>query len=122
MPLQEGYVVRRPAGRAATMDDARQHLLTCALDANGRFPPYVAIMRLADGLPKLLTRPALDALCIRLAAQLEAGAAAPEGAGGAQGPMPCMLQVGGHPVACRAPSRLGLVVGKAGEQRRESPC
>ena len=87
--------MRRPAGRAATIEDIRQHLLTCALGGNGRFPPYVAILRMEDGLPKLLTRPALDALCARLTMQPEAGAA-PAGAAGIHWPVPCMLQVRGH--------------------------
>lgn len=63
--------------RGATLSsfgDVRAHLVACALDgATGRCPPYVASMRLADGTPKLLSRAALDALCERLAAQLEAG-------------------------------------------------
>ena len=71
--LQEGHVVQRGATQAS-FADVRAHLVACALDgATGRCPPFVAIMRLADGTPKLLSRAALDALCDRLAAQLEAG-------------------------------------------------
>ena len=71
--VQEGYVVQRGAAQSS-FADMRAHLVACALDgATGRCPPFVAIMRLADGTPKLLSRAALDALCDRLAAQLEAG-------------------------------------------------
>lgn len=62
-------MVQRSAGRAS-LEDARQHLLACA---PGPAAPYAAIMRLADATPKLLTRPALDALCARLEAQAAAG-------------------------------------------------
>lgn len=71
--LQEGHVVQRGAAQAS-FADVRAHLVACALDgATARCPPFVAIMRLADGTPKLLSRAALDALCDRLAAHLEAG-------------------------------------------------
>ena len=82
--LQEGYVVQRPAARTK-MEDVRTHLLSCALDDRGRYPQYVAVARSADGMPKLLTRANLDALCERMSAAAEAGDEA-EGA-------PCVLQV-----------------------------
>lgn len=77
----------RPAGRSS-MEEVRQHLLACAVDESGRCPQYVAIMRGPDGLPKLLTRPALDALCERLEGAAEAG----EASGRAED-APCVLQV-----------------------------
>ncbi|PSC76497.1 disulfide-isomerase like 2-2 [Micractinium conductrix] len=80
---KEGYVVQRPAARTK-MEDVRTHLLSCALDDRGRYPQYVAVARSADGMPKLLTRANLDALCERMSAAAEAGDEA-EGA-------PCVLQ------------------------------
>ena len=62
-------MVQRPAGRAS-LADVRQHLLACA---PGPAAPFAAVMRLADGTPKLLTRPALDALCARLETQAAGG-------------------------------------------------
>lgn len=85
--LQEGYVIQRSAGRAS-IEDVRQHLLACSQDGSGRAAPYTAIMRLADGTPKLLTRPAFEALCDQLAAAAEAGEL------GNPSRTPCMLQVG----------------------------
>lgn len=91
----------------AGFDDVRAHLVACALDgATGRCPPHVAVMRLADGTPKLLTQPALDALCARLTAQLEAGER------GDPQHTPAVLQVRrahwGVGVPCRAPNHAPL--------------
>jgi len=94
--LQEGYVVQRPAARAS-MEDVRAHLLSCAVDESGRYPPFVAIMRGADGLPKLLTRAALDALCERLGAGAEEGGSSVAAEG-----TPCVLQVRVDFLECRA--------------------
>lgn len=80
-------MVQRPAARAS-IQDVRAHLLSCAMDDSGRYPPFVAIMRGADGLPKLLTRATLDALCERLSAGAEEG-----GSSGAAEGTPCVLQV-----------------------------
>lgn len=85
--MQEGYVVQRSAA-LASMEDVRQHLLSCSLDSHGAYPQHVAVMRLQGGVPKLLTRAALGALCQRMAAELEAGEA------GAPEHTPCVLQVG----------------------------
>lgn len=91
---QEGYVQRQPPGRT-TLPEVRQHFLSYAAaegecgsaDADAYCPPRpVVIARLADGLPKLLSRQDFVALCDRL----ESGQAAKaEDA-------PALLQVGSH--------------------------
>ena len=102
LDVQEGYVVQRPASRAS-WDDVRQHFLTCALDSHGCYSQFVAILRMEDGLPKLLTLPAFDALCDRMAAEREAGEPGP------RDQTPCLLQVG---AACRVQQRCvtGLIM------------
>lgn len=89
--VQDGYVVQRSAGHSS-WDDVRVHLLSCALDENGRYPQFVAVMRGPDALPKLLTRAALDELCSRL----DAAAKESEASGGTVEGAPCTLQVGGE--------------------------
>ncbi|KAL4458963.1 hypothetical protein ABPG75_013828 [Micractinium tetrahymenae] len=84
---KDGYVVQRPVGRSS-WEDVRVHLLSCALDESGRYSHFVAVMRGPDGLPKLLTRAALDELCARL----DAAAEAAEAAGGVVEGAPCTLQ------------------------------
>lgn len=83
----------------ASMEDVRQHLLKRSLETHGSHPVHVAILRLHDGTPKLLTRPALDALCERLAVQQAAG-----GLAGTHelSQLPCALQVrlGSKLIAC----------------------
>lgn len=96
-------MVQRGAAHAS-IDSVRQHLLACAAcdggggdggtAARGRPLPDVAVMRLADGLPKLLTRPAFEALCDRLAAAAAAGERCDPA------DTPCLLQVTPPPAPC----------------------
>ena len=60
-------MVQQAAARM-TLEDVRTQFLEYALDTSGE---AVAIMRLSDGLPKLLSVQAFSALCEQLAAHLE---------------------------------------------------
>eukprot|EP00887_Chlorella_sp_A99_P006712 scaffold3.g6712.t1 len=68
---KEGYVVQQPAVRT-TLEEVRAHFLRSALAGRG---DCMAIARMADGLPKLLSRQAFAELCARLEEQLAGGAA-----------------------------------------------
>lgn len=80
--------MQRQQSGGTTLPAVRQHFLKYAAATNASSYPAgpVAVARLADGLPKLLSQQDFEALCDRLEAALASGEAADDA--------PCVLQVG----------------------------
>ncbi|KDD73178.1 hypothetical protein H632_c2455p0, partial [Helicosporidium sp. ATCC 50920] len=70
---KDGCVQRQPPSRL-TLEEVARHLCRCSPDFDS---PYAAVARWSDGLPKLLTRPALLSLVRRLDASGGSPVAAP---------------------------------------------
>ena len=84
--LQEGYIQRQPPSRT-TLGEIRQYFLRYAPAIGSSYnSKHVAILRLADGTPKLLGRQEFEEVCDRLEGQLASGECDED--------TPCVLQVG----------------------------
>ncbi|GAB4823315.1 hypothetical protein N2152v2_010361 [Parachlorella kessleri] len=70
---KEGYVQRQPPGRT-TLGEIRQYFLRYAPAIGSTYnSKHVAILRLADGTPKVLGRQEFEEVCDRLEEQLASG-------------------------------------------------